>query len=264
MICKKYIQNKCDRNPCKFKHIDNICFHFFMKGQCKYGNSCKLSHDFSYQQKPKNTESFIPSHKPSDMRLMFSEGGNHYPYEYQSRDVIIVKNLFTETYDQLITELKNCGTNETELFKLWHGDSHLIADDHIKEWKSKCPIFTSIIEKLKSYFNMDVKATRFNWYRNGLDWKPFHHDAAAIDPKKAKSQNMTIGISFGRSRSACFEHATTRTTIELPLENGTIYCFGSKLNMEWRHGITQLSEEERIKDDGGRISIILWGWVNEL
>ena len=31
---------------------------------------------------------------------------------------------------------------------------------------------------------MDVKETRLNRYRNSNDWKPYHHDAAAINPDK--------------------------------------------------------------------------------
>ena len=31
-------------------------------------------------------------------------------------------------------------------------------------------------------------ATRFNWYRDSSDWKPFHHDSAAFNAQRAKSQ----------------------------------------------------------------------------
>ena len=43
---------------------------------------------------------------------------------------------------------------------------------------------------------MDIKATRFNWYRDSSEWKPFHHDAAAVKPHIAKIQNLTVGIFF--------------------------------------------------------------------
>ena len=33
---------------------------------------------------------------------------------------------------------------------------------------------------MQQYFKMDVKSTRLNWYKTGDDWKPYHHDAAAI------------------------------------------------------------------------------------
>ena len=41
-----------------------------------------------------------------------------------------------------------------------------------------------ILEKIVDFFKMDVKATRFNWYRDSNDWKPYHHDAAAVKPDK--------------------------------------------------------------------------------
>ena len=60
---------------------------------------------------------------------------------------------------------------------------------------------------MASYFDMDVKATRLNWYRDSSEWKPFHHDAAAMKEKFARSQNFTLAVSFGAERDAAFEHA---------------------------------------------------------
>jgi hypothetical protein len=31
-----------------------------------------------------------------------------------------------------------------------------------------------------AYFEMEVKATKLNWYRDSSEWKRFHHDAAAM------------------------------------------------------------------------------------
>ena len=56
-----------------------------------------------------------------------------------------------------------------------------------------------------------VQATRLNWYRDSTEWKPFHHDAAAVKPDKAKTQNFTVAVSFGMERDAAFEHAQTKT-----------------------------------------------------
>ena len=49
-----------------------------------------------------------------------------------------------------------------------------------------CPTFAWVVEKLASYFDMNVQATRLNWYRDSNEWKPFHHDAAAVKPDKVK------------------------------------------------------------------------------
>ena len=63
---------------------------------------------------------------------------------------------------------------------------------------------------MAAYFDMDVKATRLNWYRDSSEWKPFHHDAAAMKEKFARTQNFTLGVSFGAERDAAFEHAQVR------------------------------------------------------
>jgi hypothetical protein len=268
-VCKHYVKKSCSKgDKCDFEHIDNICPHYFF-GNCKNGDGCKLSHQHKLNNKKKlikkNTESFIPSHKMADMRVVVGSNTHTYNNVIQTRDVILVNNLFCDElsldiYNKLLEEIKDSGLNEDKLWKLWHGDSHMIADDHLA-WKSKCPTFTNIIDKIKTYFNMDIKATRFNWYRDSSDWKPNHHDAAAIDSNKAKTQNFTVGVSFGATREAIFEHATTKTTVSIPLVNGSVYCFSKDTNIEWRHGIPQLPPALQHKN--GRISIIAWGWVHQ-
>ena len=112
-----------------------------------------------------------------------------------------------------------------------------------------------------------VEATRFNWYRDAEEWKPYHHDAAAVKPERAKTQNCTVAVSFGATRDAAFEHAKTGTTVFFPQANGSAYTFGHDVNVEWRNGIPQVPEEFRHdgKEYGSeaRISIIAWGWVDQ-
>jgi hypothetical protein len=270
-ICKHYVENKCKHgNNCKFMHIDNICKYYFF-GNCKNGDNCKFVHQKNKETNKKknklikkNTETFVPCHKDRDMTIKIGNSNEiEYKKDIKSRDVILVPNLFCNEndmtiYSKLLEEIKNSGTEEKGVWKLWHGDSHLIADDHLN-WKSKCPTFNMIIDKLSKYFNMDIKATRFNWYRDSNEWKPYHHDAAAVDPEKAKVQNFTVGVSFGLTRDAAFEHANTKTTIEFPLTNGSVYCFAKDINIEWRHGIPQIDPSQF--SNNGRISIIAWGAV---
>ena len=111
---------------------------------------------------------------------------------------------------------------------------------------------------------MNIKATRFNWYKDNQQWKPYHHDAAAVKPDKAKTQNLTVGVSFGQMREAGFQHAKTKTVVSVPLTNGSIYVFSRDVNIEWRHGILPVKKKEKdtVTNDIGRISIIAWGWVN--
>ena len=88
------------------------------------------------------------------------------------------------------------------LWKSWHGDTHFIADDDL-DWKDKCPTFRYVLDKLQKYFNIDIKSTRLNWYKDTNDWKPYHHDAAAIKPHIASfivSFSITFPIGFFLSK----------------------------------------------------------------
>lgn len=259
---------------------NKIC-KFFQQGNCKHGDKCRFSHNLTQNthvnnqnnnqnskpkrhHKKKNTQSFEPSHKPRDMTIRIADTTMEtYNKEINTRDVIIAQNLFCQVndltiYNKLLEEIKQSGKEEKGLWKEWHGDTHLIADDHIN-WKNDCPTFNMIIDKLAKFFKMDVKATRLNYFKDSSQWKPYHRDAAAVDERKAKTQNFTVGVSFGATRDASFEHFTTKTTVDIPLENGTIYCFAKTVNEEWMHGIPQLPPEKQSND--GRISIIAWGYV---
>ena len=124
----------------------------------------------------------------------------------------------------------------------------------------KSPTFNFVIERLKKFFKMDIQATRFNWYKDTSQWKPFHFDAAAVKEDKAQSQNFTVAVSFGACREAAFEHAKTKTVISMPQPDSCIYAFAKDTNIIWRHGILQ---EVTIRNEG-RISIIAWGWVDNM
>lgn len=252
-ICKHFVLGKCNKENCKFEHIDNICRNNFF-GKCERPN-CKFNHNYKLEQnnKIKNTESFIPVHDPPSLRIKFNEPISN------GNEVAIINNIFEDKtlYKKLISEINN------EVYKPWHGDSHLIADDsHLINWKDESETFQLIINKLCNYFCMTPGATRFNYYINTMNWKPYHHDAAALKPEKAKYQNITVGLSLGYTREISFQstqkNKSERTTINFPLKDGTVYAFGNKVNTDFRHGIPQINEH--IFE--GRISIIIWGYSN--
>jgi len=286
-ICRDFSRGTCRYGSnCKFRHEDlplsteetkrnnDPLEHFIAATQSSPAEKKTSHHPPQKQQRPKlkkvNTETFDPSHSPPDMRLLVEPAKpfGSFSQPISSRDVIIVPGLFCDStdnhiYDQLMKEMKECGIKEDRLWKMWHGDNHLIADDH-QNYKERVPTFMAVIQKIREYFKMDIKATRFNWYRNDVEWKPFHHDASAVDPEKAKIQNFTVGVSFGATRDIAFEDALEpsghRRVISIPLVNGTTYCFSGDINTNWRHGVPQLPPAQQGKD--GRISIIAWGFVN--
>jgi hypothetical protein len=263
-ICKFFLKNSCDKgDQCNFVHDKDTCRNYFFDGKCKREDKCKFKHNTTLRKKHhKNTENFNPSHELLDMNILVNNGlSNTYNSIITERDVIVVPNFLQEEYegqlyDKLLKEIAESGINEDNLWKLWHGDTHLIADDNLN-WKNKVPTFEYIIKRIESYFNMDIKSTRFNLYKDSSDWKPFHHDAAAVKEHIAKIQNFTVGVSLGATRNIAFENAKTKTTISIVLPNCYAYGFAKDVNIMWKHGIPQVHPDKA--HDNGRISIIAWG-----
>lgn len=271
-VCKNFMHNKCDRQNCKFIHDKNLCFYFWKFNKCKFDKQCKkshvlTSHNNNIRKKPKNTECFEPMTTPVDLRFVVDTNNLNLSIPITSRDVLIAPNIFQnyqngEIYNKLVNEIETCGIPPEKLLKLWHGNdkiegTHLIADDKT-HWKNTCPTFKFVIEQLTKYFNMDVKATRLNWYKDTSQWKPFHFDSSAVNPDKAAVQNFTVAVSFGATRDAAFEHAKTKTVVSSPQSDGWIYAFAKDTNLIWRHGILQ---DIPVRNEG-RISIICWGWID--
>lgn len=291
-ICRNLMTNKkCDNTSCQYIHDTSICFHHWKFNKCKFNESCNKKH-LNYNDKvnekiqsknkknrdkynknkiKKNTESFEPMKKLYDTRIVLDLNREKLSLSLSDRDILLVPNLFSDykkydIYNSLRNELEQCQIPKDKLFKLWHGDTHLIADDKLRcndlrSWKEQIPTFNMVINRIKTFFNMDIKATRLNLYEDTSQWKPFHFDAAAIKPDKADKQNFTIGISFGRCRSAAFERDTPdKTVISIPIDDGHGYAFCKQTNVLWRHGILQ--EFPTVNE--GRISIIAWGWIDNM
>ena len=281
-ICKFYMTTGCNKQNCKFIHNPLLCNLYWKEGKCTIID-CQLQHinnkkennkkDNKNIKKKKNTECFEPLNRPVDLQLSIDL--NHYNLNTNitDRELLLAPNVFSdfeqyEIYNNLINEIETCDININDLLKMWHGNdklegTHFICDDKLN-WKNKCPTFNLVIERLTNYFNVDVQATRLNWYRDTNQWKPFHHDSAAVDPKKAKKQNITIAVSFGCTRNIALESGEdtkhTRKVISFKQNDGEIYAFANKTNELWRHGILK---EHNYKNEG-RISIIIWGKVNDL
>ncbi|EDQ85105.1 uncharacterized protein MONBRDRAFT_29584 [Monosiga brevicollis MX1] len=241
-------------------------------------------------RKARNTESFAPDYCKPDLRVVVGPHRPTYGRTVGVHDVIMVPEMFCaeddlSLYESLLAELK--ATGSTDLFVSWHGDSHVIADDKKMKgkWKELSPSFqkvggsavdfdlccsvmihsqlthvprTQVIKQMEEYFNMDIKATRFNWYRDSSEWKPYHHDRAAFTPNCP--QNSTVAASFGAERDIAFLHATKGTTIRIPQPNGSMYAFNRDANVEWKHGV--MAVPPALQHTEGRISIIAWGWID--
>mgnify|MGYP001200600211 FL=1 len=241
---------------------------------------------------PKNTTSFKPQEKPSDMRIVTGWVAHYAAVNngLTTHDLAILDPFFpglgfvevnkslakehalpdrtsdSVWFDFIKEEIdrvkeKHCGNSSEEFMKLWHGDSHLIADDGISkgQWKNDCHRINGVIDTIASMFKMVVKSSRINLYRDGNDWKPYHHDAAAIKDNMKAVQNITVAVNFGCSREVSFQNAATGSTVSFPMLDGYIYSFGKEVNVLWKHGILKGHPQSP-----PRMSIILWGWVEQI
>ena len=214
--------NKIDDDPRIIKR-DNDNFQKRVK---KHGNG-------------RNTESFDPASSlvRPDLRILFGKKeipmagrGPDAMIRIKHDDVIVVPNFFCEEndwtiYNQLVKEMRGAqksGLSNSEWIS-WHEGAHLISKN-----PTGSKTFNEIQEKISKYFqiNNSQVGTRFNWYKESSDWKPFHHDSAAFNPQRARNQNITVGVSFGATRELAFMHAKNNTKIYFPQTNGMLFSFG--------------------------------------
>ncbi len=134
----------------------------------------------------RNTASFDPASTLVRPALRVQVGSpmrksyNRFPLKHD--DVVIVPELFGpeddwKLYYKLVeemTDLQQQNIRGSEWLS-WHEGAHLVAKN-----PNESKTFQEIIEKLCEYFKIQKKSigTRFNWYKDSSDWKPFHHDSA--------------------------------------------------------------------------------------
>lgn len=116
------------------------------------------------------------------------------------------------------------------------------------------PTFNTIIEMLSAYFDLEVYATRLNYYRDGTQWKPQHHDSHAYGDRSQR-EDFTAGITLGSSRSLLFVHVESRQEFSFPQNNGDCFAFTSEVNRTFTHGVPRATKSSV----GDRFSIIAWG-----
>jgi len=117
--------------------------------------------------------------------------------------------------------------------------------------------FQSVLQRLSDYFDLEVYASRLNFYRCGSDWKPYHHDSHAYskDRGHVQKEDFTVGASFGASRELAFKHKPSGSVFSFPQQSGDIFAFNSLVNERFKHGVPKVDKDKA----GPRISVIAWG-----
>ena len=213
--------------------------------------------------KARNTESWDPAStfvRP-EMRVVVGPKTRVFNKPLKHDDVVVVPEFFCaeddwSMYYQLVEEMRALqqeGQKNAEWIP-WAEGCHLISKN-----PSGCSTYEKVVKRTAEYFGIKEgsQATRFNWYRDSSDWKPFHNDSAAYNPQRAKQQNITVGVSFGAERELAFLHGTSKQRVYFPQCNGMLFAFGRDVNIKWQHGVNALPKE--MHNGKGRVSIILWG-----
>jgi len=118
------------------------------------------------------------------------------------------------------------------------------------------PTFCQLLARLDAYFDVEILATRLNFYRDGTDWKPFHHDSHAYG-SNGKKEDFTMGASFGSMRELAFRHEASGQVFTFPQANGDIFAFDSDVNRTFTHGVPKM--KGGAEKAGPRLSLIAWG-----
>lgn len=153
-----------------------------------------------------------------------------------------------------------CKKEDLKLFNDIKAELGLVMETNLVQWskhyKFENPEFSDtfgkLIKKIGEHFNMEVLCTRLNYYKDGTDWKPYHHDSHAFS--NGKKENFTVGISLGSSRELSFMHVKTGKKFSFPQSNGDVFAFDDVINRDFMHGVPKAG-----KSVGERVSIIAWG-----
>ena len=73
---------------------------------------------------------------------------------------------------------------------------------------------------------------------------------SAYNPQRARTQNITVGVSFGARRELAFLRATPqedggKVRLYFPQTNNGVFSFGRDVNILWKHGVNALAVEEQ-------------------
>eukprot|EP01063_Lacrimia_lanifica_P000795 TRINITY_DN1039_c0_g2_i1.p1 TRINITY_DN1039_c0_g2~~TRINITY_DN1039_c0_g2_i1.p1 ORF type:complete len:300 (+),score=121.51 TRINITY_DN1039_c0_g2_i1:46-900(+) len=158
--------------------------------------------------------------------------------------------LLKQLTDELLEEVRRTEGRDVSL-----EDTGVAWSQHLKhEDPTFSETFQFIVAKLAKHFDCAPFATRLNIYRDGTDWKPFHHDSHAYHKASGGKEDFTMGFSLGATRTLEFLHCKTDVKFGFPQGSGACFAFTSDANKEFQHGVPRAQGA-----CGLRVSIIAWG-----
>ena len=155
-------------------------------------------------------------------RLLSHQEANDY---YQSLlNTIAWKNDIAVIFGKLI---------ETKRKVAWYGDkafeyTYSNNTKHALPWTSELLALKKLIEnKTGVTFNSCL----LNLYHSGEEGMAWHSDGE----KDLKKNGAIASLSFGAERKFSFKHKTTKETVSLVLENGSLLVMKNETQTHWLH-----------------------------
>ena len=174
------------------------------------------------------------------------------PIKVELEELVLRPNLIEDSFaEQLLNELDAL---PRDWWARWHRDAHWILEEK-HAWREQVSTWGRLLQQVESAFQMSINASRLNRFSDPEDFKPFHHDASAIIPSRAKDQNTSVVLCLGEGRPVRFYHSGSRSTLDFHIAHRGAYAFGAGLNSRWMHGVGK-------GEMTNRISIAFWGWTD--
>ena len=167
--------------------------------------------------------------------------------------VMVPDILSVDLTNRLLSELN---TLPKEYWVRWHRDAHWILEEN-RDWRAEVPSWTEVMTCIESTFQCAITASRLNRFSSPADFKHFHHDASAIIPSRARTQNTSVVLCLGEGRPVRFYHPPSKSTLDFSIPSRGAYAFGAGVNNRWMHGVGKRSED----DNRVRFSLAFWGWT---
>lgn len=146
-------------------------------------------------------------------------------------------------YDLLLNEI-NWVNDEVIIFGkriitsrkvAWYGDNEY--EYKYSQITKKAKLFNPLLNELKSKVELITNETfnscLLNLYHNGNEGMSWHTDNEIY----LKPNGAIASLSFGAERNFSFKHKTTKQTIKIKLENGSLLLMKGETQTNWLHSL---------------------------
>ena len=180
-------------------------------------------------------------HDPSLNILPFDGAANYFGSVLSHQKTQYYQKQLLDTikwqHDQVVIYGKHITTKRKVA---WYGDSNYAytysnVTKHALPWTEDLTNLKGIIEKLT---NSNFNSCLLNLYHNGDEGVSWHSD-----DEEALGENPIIAsLSFGAERKFSLKHKTTKETVSLILETGSLFVMKKATQSNWVHCLPKMKD----------------------